>query len=164
MQRLTVLAVIMALLGGCAGLQLQSAPCTVYEAVGATPENSIIASKIHNPCQAQRLLVTAVEMPIIWSQQKYIESFDKWVGILKSTIEAGVSLSDLQGIILTKVAAYNAEMGMALLIVSNNLLVFDSSYEIMGPYDKILVLMSLDNLSFKVHRMARIGLMKRGML
>jgi len=121
-------------------------------------------SKIPNPCVAQKMLVTAAQMPLIWSQDKYIVAFDEWFGRLRVLVEDGISLADLQRMVLVKVSQYNAEMGMALLIVSNNLLVFDGSYELMGPIDKTLILMSLDNLFSEVHKLNLIGTMERGVI
>ena len=53
-------------------------PCDIYEEVGATPENSLIAKLIENPCVAQSLLATAAKAPLVWHQERYAELFEEW--------------------------------------------------------------------------------------
>jgi len=162
MKKIIVSLLSLFMLVGC-GSMLQiapvtSQPCDVYEQVGATSENSIIAAKIANPCVAQKAFVTAAQLPMIWAGEKYLSEFDAWYVRIRSTVEAGLSMSDLQSAIILKVAEFNKQAGMTLLILSNNFLVFENDIQLQGSVDKTLTLMSLDDLYNSVHKLSLIGL------
>jgi len=130
----------------------------VYEQVEATPENSVIAARIKNPCVAQKAFVTAAEMPMIWAGAEYLSKFDAWYLRIRNMVESGISMSDLQNIVIMKVAEFNGHVGMTLLVLSNNFLVFENDIQLQGPVDKTLTLMSLDDLYNNVHKLSLIGL------
>ncbi len=138
---------------GCTGLQVGttfSQPCTIYQDFGATPETSLIAAKIANPCAAQKLLATAAKLPAVWLQGKYIEQFNKWAGVIHNKISSGISYADLQGLVVAEVAKFNTEAGMALLIVSDSLFVFEGVHLPIMPIDQKLLLASLNDLRIQV--------------
>jgi len=143
--------------GGCAGFQLPgtvfTAPCTIYEDVGATPENSLICAKIKNPCTVHKLLATAAKAPAIWKQKEYTDLFEKWAIKIQTIVESGVTYVFLQDLIIMEIAKLNRDAGMALLILSDGIFVFNEA-EIMLPMDKTLVLMSLTDLRRQVAQMA----------
>lgn len=138
---------------GCTGLQVGTTfnqPCTIYQDFGASPTNSLIAQKIANPCAAQKLLATAAKMPAVWLQAKYIDQFNKWAGVIHNKISSGISYADLQGLVVAEVAKFNAEAGLALLIVSDSLFVFEGQVQPIMPIDQKLLLASLNDLRVQV--------------
>jgi hypothetical protein len=148
-----VVAVFCMLFAGCATTDAPNQPaCTIYEDVGATPENSVIAKLIKDPCMAQRILATAAKAPIIWSPE-YVGMFESWADKIQIIIEAGVSYNDLQIMVVTQIAKLNREAGLALLIVSDGIFVFDGHTEVIGEVDKKLLLMSLEDLRAKVKKL-----------
>jgi len=160
MKNIIVITVSLLLIAGCANLGVRPAidqPCNIYEQVGATPENSVIAARIANPCVVQKGLIVIVQSPIIWASKNYVEQFDAWADKVKMLIETGVSLSDLQTLVLMKVAEFNREAGLTMLILSNNFLVFKDVTDDTGEIDKTLLLMSINDLIAQVHKLALIG-------
>lgn len=150
-------------LAGCSGLQVQnpaSIPCTIYQDFGATPENSLIAKKIANPCVAQRMLVTAAKMPAVWAGKEYFQKFGEWANQLQLVINSGVTYQALQLQVVKRVADYNAEAGMALLIMSDSLLVFQGEPALINEMDKRLLLAALNDVRVQV---ANLGLAYGGM-
>ena len=148
-------------LSGCAtdggapvGTIFDDGNCTIYEDVGATPENSVIAKLIKNPCAAQTILATAAQLPFMWKQKNYYEMFDKWADKIQQYIESGMTYADLQQIVVISIANFNKDVGVGLLIVSDGILVFDNQKSIIGEKDRTLLLMSLTDLRAKVSRMA----------
>lgn len=137
------------LLAGCAGMQV-SQPCTIYQDFGATPETSLIAAKIANPCAAQRMLATAAKLPAVWLKTKYIDQFNKWAGVIHTLISEGISYHDLQELVVAEVAKFNTEAGLALLIVSDSLFVFEGQVQPIMPIDQKLLLASLNDLRLQV--------------
>lgn len=161
MKKLTVLLIACALFIGCTGMQVGTVftqPCTIYEEFGATPENSLIAAKIANPCAAQRMLATAAKLPAVWGQKQYVEQFNKWSGIIHDRITKGISYADLQALVVAEVAKFNAQAGMALLIVSDGLFVFEGEVQPLQPMDQKLLLASLNDLRVQVARLSLVGL------
>lgn len=153
--RLAVLFII-PLLIACNGLQIQnpnSIPCTIYADFGATPENSLIAKKITNPCVAQRLIVTAAKMPVVWAGKDYFDKFGKWTNEVQLMLNSGITYSDLQLQIMKRVSDFNAEAGLALLIVSDSLFVFQGEVAVISPIDKRLLLASLNDVRVQVANM-----------
>ena len=150
-------------LGGCAteggapvGTVFDGSECTIYQDVGATPENSIIAKLIENPCIAQKIICTAAKLPLVWKQEKYLELFNEWADKLQVYIESGITYSDLQQMVIVNIAKFNENVGMGLLLVSDGILVFDSETALIGDVDRTLLLMSLADLRAQVQRMAAI--------
>jgi hypothetical protein len=141
---------------GCTGLQVStpnSIPCTIYQDFGATTENSIIVTKVANPCVAQRLLVTAARLPAVWAKEEYFVKFGKWADRIQMMINSGITYSALQLQVTKAVAEYNAEAGMALLIVSDGLFVFEGEMLVLKDMDKRLLLASLNDVRVKVANM-----------
>ena len=132
-------------------------PCDIYESVGATPENSLIAAKIKNPCAAQSILATAAKAPLIWHQERYAELFEEWASKIQGVIDAGVTYSDLQDVVLVQIAKLNNEAGMALLMVSDGIFVFDDQASLIGEIDRKLLSMSIQDLRSQVKKMALIA-------
>jgi hypothetical protein len=156
MKKLALALVLAVAISGCSGLNVTgvpSVPCTIYQDFGATPENSLIAAKIADPCQAQRLLVTAARVPIIWAKADYYQKFGAWADRIQMMINSGISYSDLQIQVVKAVAEYNAEAGMALLIVSDSLFVFNGELLVLKDMDKRLLLASLNDVRVKVANM-----------
>ena len=145
---------------GCTGIQtpqiVYNQPCTIYEDIGATPENSLVMAKISNPCLVHRLLVTAAKIPVVWGEQKYVEEFDTWANRIQGVIETGLSYKDLQDLIILEVAQFNKKAGLALLIIGDGVFVFDET-EIIRPMDKKLFLMSLVDLRQQVAKLGILG-------
>ena len=144
------------MLAGCSGMQIgtpSSVPCTIYTDFGATPENSLIAAKIQNPCTAQRVLVTAAKLPAVWAKEDYFVKFGKWADRIQMMINSGITYSNLQLQVVKAVAEYNAEAGMALLIVSDGLLVFEGELSLLKDMDKRLLLASLNDVRVQVANM-----------
>lgn len=160
MKRIFLIGLGLIFITGCAGFQLPgtvfTAPCTVYEDVGATPENSLICKKIKNPCAVHKLLATAAKVPVIWKQKEYTDMFEKWAAKIQVIVESGVTYVFLQDLIIMEIAKLNENARMALLILSDGIFVFDEA-EIMLPVDKALVLMSLTDLRRQVAQMAILG-------
>jgi hypothetical protein len=162
MKRALLIFVVVAFVGGCAGMPtpapVWNMPCTIYRDFGATEGNSIIAKHIQNPCAAQKLLATAAKLPAIWAQQKYIEQFNEWAGIVHQTIATGTTYAALQNMVIAEVAKFNTEAGMALLILSDSLLVFGQEQDMILPMDKKLLLASLNDLRVQVAALSLVGL------
>lgn len=137
---------------GCTAFIKPQPACTIYEEVGATPDTSLIAKLIKDPCVAQRILATAAKAPVIWSDN-YAAMFELWACKIQGIIEAGVTYSDLQAIVVAQIAKLNREAGLALLVVSDGIFVFDGQKEIIGEIDKKLLLMSLEDLRAQVKKM-----------
>ena len=155
MKRIFVLFSLLALFG-CSGLGIQTTfnqPCSIYEEIGATPENSLIASKIDNPCAAQKLLATAAKLPAVWGEKKYTDLFETWASKLESVVKGGTTYSGLQNMIVMEISKLNRKAGMVLLIISYNVLVFNESISI-NSMDMKLLLMSLEDLRKQVKQMA----------
>lgn len=132
-------------------------PCDIYENVGATPENSVIAKLIKNPCTAQKILATAARIPYIWKQQQYVDMFMKWSDKIQEIIEGGVTYDQLQAMVILQISKLNKDAGLALLVVSDGIFVFGSEDSPIKEMDKKLLLMSLTDLKQKVEQMAIIG-------
>jgi hypothetical protein len=162
MKKTLLIAISVVMLAGCVtGPQVQpvwNMPCTIYTDFGANPENSIIARHVQNPCAAQRLLATAAKLPAIWAQQKYIEQFNKWAGVVHQTIVQGTTYAGLQNLVIAEIAKLNREAGMTLLILSDGLLVFGQEEAPIMPMDVKLLLASLNDLRVQVAALSLVGL------
>ena len=148
-----VTTLIVLAVSGCTGLQVGTTfnqPCTLYETFGATPENSVIASKITNPCAAQRLLATAAKLPAVWGQKEYIDKFNQWSGVVHSTILKGITYAALQDLVVMEIAKFNKEAGLTLLILSDGIMVFGEIQTPIKPMDQKLLLASLNDLWVQV--------------
>ena len=156
MKHIGLAVMLIIALSGCSGLTVQtpnSVPCTIYQDFGATPENSIIVTKVANPCLAQRLLVTAARLPAVWAKEEYFTKFGAWANRIQMMINSGITYSALQLQVTKAVAEYNAEAGMALLIVSDSLFVFEGELAVLKDMDKRLLLASLNDVRVKVANM-----------
>ena len=150
---LAVVFIACALLLSCNGMQVGTTftqPCTIYETFGATPANSLIAAKVPNPCAAQRLMATAAKMPAIWGKKEYINQFNQWATVIYTKINEGITYQALQGLVTAEVAKFNKEAGLALLILSDGIFVFEGEMAPIGDVDKRLLLASLNNLRVQV--------------
>jgi len=158
MKKLLIVLIGLSLVG-CAGLQapgtVYNQPCTIYEDVGATPANSLIAAKLKNPCIVHRILVTAAKLPVIWQKKEYVDLFDVWAKKIQVVIETGLTYKALQDLIIMEIAKFNQEAGLALLIIGDGIFIFTETDMIM-PVDKKLLLMSLADLRQQV---ARLGIL-----
>ena len=105
--------------------------CTIYEEYGATPENSIIAKRIKDPCQAKRLIIMAAKLPAIEWEKKYTVEFEKWAAFIEARLEDGITYAELQDIVIIEIAKLNKKVGMALLVVSDAIFVFDDNTKIL---------------------------------
>ena len=158
MFKLVVVVMTLAFIG-CTGLQVgDSIPCTIYEDFGATPENSIIAKHIANPCTAQRLLATAAKLPAVWADKKYIDKFNQWSGIVHNAIATGLTYQALQDMVVAEIAKLNKEAGMTLLILGDGLLVFGEIQSPISAVDQKLLLASLNDLRVQVARLSLMGM------
>ena len=158
MKRYLIISLIITafVIGGCENIKWPGGeiPCTIYEEVGATPENSLIAKRISNPCQAQRLLVTAAKLGVVWDAYS-VEQFDKWVGKLQGYVGPTTTYYDLQQFVMLKVAEFNKKLGGTFLIVSDLILIFPDK-EIMFGKDLTLAKMSIEDLKAQVAKLALI--------
>ena len=75
-------------------------------------------------------------------------------GKIQAVIDGGLTFSDLQTIVLTEIAKLNQEAGMAILMVSDGIFVFDGQQSLIGDVDRRLLSMSLEDLRSQVKRMA----------
>ena len=131
---------------GCASLHLNnSAPCDIYAKFGATPENSMIAEKITDPCEASRIISLAAKLPVIQFEKEYVKGFNIWYSYTRSYIAGGVTYKSVQDMILLKIAQLNFKAGMTLFILSDDLLVFNNA-RIIKPKDVQLMTALLDKL------------------
>lgn len=157
MKRLIIMVAIAALFVGCIGCvttkTVYTEECTTYAEVGATAENSVICAKISNPCAVQKLLATAAKAPVIWQQREYVAMFEEWAGKIQILIEEGITYQLLQETILVQIARLNREAGLALLLVSDGIFVFEGQTQLIGEIDQKLLLMSLEDLRNQVKRM-----------
>ena len=140
------------LLLGCTQVVRQN--CTIYDEYNANPGNSIIAAKIHNPCDAVRLITIAAKLPAV-RYGDYAEKFDKWALKVSTMIKGGISYKNLQELILIEVSRLNTEIGMAFLIISPELLNF---YEVgfLKEKDVELMLALIDHLRYQVSLMKEV--------
>ena len=161
MRALAAVTLAVMFIAGCTGMQVgtvASQPCTIYEDFGANPENSIIAKNIKNPCTAQRLLATAAKMPVIWGQKKYIDSFNQWSGVINQHITSGITYQALQKLIMMEIVKYNSQAGMALLILSDDIMVFGTVDAPISQIDQKLLLASLNDLRVQVANLSLIAI------
>lgn len=144
--------VLIGAVGGCATIGTVQTECTIYQDVGATADNSLIAKYIKDPCVAQRILATTAKVGAVWKPE-YIDLFDAWAIKIEAVIAAGISYDDLQNLVIMKIAETNKQAGLILLVVSDGIFVFDGHKEIIGATDKKLLLMSLEDLRAQVARL-----------
>ena len=109
--------------------------CTIYELYGATPENSLIAAKISNPCKAKQLLGTLVKMPAIEWEDSYTIAFDSWANMIESQIREGISPYSLMQMINIQIAKLNDKAGLTLMVLTDGLLVFKEG-DVFKPVDQ----------------------------
>jgi len=153
-----IVSAVLAMLAGCAGTPTPwNQPCTIYDDVGATPENSVIAKLIKNPCVAQKMLVTAAKAPYLWKKQEYIDMFNKWETYIEEIVRGGVTYSQLQTIVIAQVSKLNEEAGVVLLILSDGIFVFNGETALISEIDQTLILMSLEDLKTNVNQLTLIG-------
>ena len=66
--------------------------------------------------------------------------FEKWAREIQTIIDAGISYQVLQEMVLMQTAKLNKEAGLALLIVSDGIFVFENHGELISPIDQRLLL------------------------
>ena len=155
MKRWLVLVLCAISLMACAGdmgWMKSNVPCTVYAEIGATPENSLIAKRIPDPCQAQKLLVTAAKLGVVWDAYS-VGQFDLWVGKLDTFIDTNPTYYDLQQYVMLAVAKFNKELGGTFLILSDLILIFPDK-TVMFEKDHMLSKMSVADLKAEVKKLA----------
>ena len=131
-------------------------PCSLYEEFGATPENSLIAQKIKNPCAAQRILGIMAKLPAIQWQKEYTDAFDEWSNRILTAINSWISYKGLQDMVIMEISKLNAKVGMTMMVVSSGILVFDDTSPIL-PMDIKLIKASLVDLRAQVAQMAQVA-------
>ena len=146
------ISLLLGAVGGCATFGTTQTECTIYQDVGATADNSLIMKYIKDPCVAQRILATTAKAGAIWKPE-YIDLFDAWAVKVEAIIESGVTYGDLQNLVIMKIAETNREAGLIILIVSEDIFIFDGNKEVISMIDKKLLLMSLEDLRAKVARL-----------
>jgi hypothetical protein len=129
-------------------------PCSIYEDFGATPDNSLIANKIENPCAVQSLLATAAKLPAIWAEKEYTDLFEKWAIFIEEQVKFGISYQRLQDLVIMEIAKMNKQAGMTLLVLGDGIFVFGGETDMILPVDKKLVLASIEDLRAKVKQIA----------
>jgi hypothetical protein len=150
---LSLLIVVPLLLVSCATFGT-APPCTLYEQYGATPENSLIAAKIKDPCAANRIITVVAKMPVIQYEEEYIEQFNLWAEEIKIVIANGATYKSIQDMLLLKVAQLNMKAGLSLFILTEGILVFDT-VQVILPKDVELLVDLIDNLKREVSFMGR---------
>ena len=152
MKRILIVICALMLFTGCVTFGTVTQTCTIYQDVGATVDNSLIAKLIKDPCVAQRILATTTKLGVIWKPE-YIDLFDAWAAKVQAIIEAGVTYQDLQNLVIMKIVETNQKAGMILLVVSDGIFVFDGQTGIINAIDRKLLLMSLADLRAQVAKM-----------
>ena len=148
MNKLIGLIVLPFFLMSCAALG--TAPsCTLYEQFGATPENSLIAAKIEDPCMAERIITQEAKVPVIQYGEEYIEQFNLWSEEVKGYIKGGATYKTIQDLITLKVAQLNLKAGLTLFIISDSIFVFDT-VQVIAPKDVELLVALIDELKREV--------------
>jgi len=151
MKKLLFIGII--LFFGCSSIQISDPEnCTVYEEYGATWENSLIASKIPDPCLATRLITTAAKLPAVKWKRKYTLLFDEWASKIEAIIQGNVTYADLQNIILLEVSKLNTQAGLTMLVISEGIFVFDDQ-GILKEKDVELLLALISHLRAEVKSM-----------
>lgn len=148
MKKLLGFIVVSILLVSCATIGVT--PCTLYERYEATPENSLIAAKISDPCAANRIITMAAKLPVIQWETEYIEEFNLWSDHLKDLISNGSTYKSIQDLIILTIAQLNMKAGLTLFILSDGILVFDTEQIIMDKDVELLIAL-IDNLKREVN-------------
>ena len=125
-------------------------PCTLYEQYEATPENSLIAAKISDPCEANRIITMVAKLPAIEFGKDYIDEFNVWADDLRALLPFSCTYKDIQDDIIFNVARLNIKAGMTLFIISDGILVFDNE-QLIFPKDVELLIALIDNLKREVN-------------
>lgn len=128
------------------------ATCEIYAEFGATPENSLIAAKIPDPCLAKRILTVASKLPAIEWEQEYTDEFELWAMELEYIVAGGITYYQLQDLIIMEVTKINDKIGQALFVTSG-LFVFNER-GFLKEIDTQLVLALIKHLRAEVARMA----------
>lgn len=151
---LAVLIPVAMLMSGCKGLPIAPVEeCKIYQAYGATPENSLIAAKIPDPCLAKRLITVSAKLPALEYERAYTDAFDEWAGKMEVLIQGNLTYADMQDLVLIEVAKLNKKAGMAMLIVSDSILVFNER-GLLKDKDVELLLGLITHLRVEVAKMA----------
>jgi len=150
MKKLIGFIIVSIFLVACATIGIAPTECTLYEQYGATPENSLIASKISDPCAANRIITLVAKLGVIQWEKEYIEEFNKWSDEAKLFIADGITYKAVQDMIIVKVAQLNMKAGLTLFILSDGILVFDTNQVIMDKDIELLTAL-IDNLKREVN-------------
>lgn len=158
----SVVVVLFFLLIACTGpggvIELggwEATECTVYADVGATAENSLIAQRIPDPCQAQKLLGTAAKLGVVWEAYE-VEQFDEWALLVENYLRSGVTYNDLMLYVSAEVAKLNKKLGGTFIILGDLILKFPDKTLIMEK-DITLALMCIEDLRAQVAKMKLIS-------
>lgn len=150
MKSFLAIALAMMLTTGCALFSMNQQPCNIYEKFGATPENSLIAAKIEDPCAASRIISMVSKLPVIKFEKLYIDAFNEWADRVRSLIATGITYKSVQDMIILKIAQLNVKAGLTMFILSDGILVFDTQQLIM-PKDVELLTSLIDDLKRQVN-------------
>jgi hypothetical protein len=112
----------------------------------------LIAAKIPDPCTAKRLITTAAKLPAIEWEEKYTQEFEKWATEMQRLVTDNITYYELQDMVLMEVSKLNAKAGMALLIVSDGIFVFNER-GLLKDKDVEIVLGLIEHLRAEVKRM-----------
>ena len=150
-------ALYVVLLVGCAGFGVSTVfndktECTLYEQYGATVDNSLIASKISNPCKATQLLGTLVKLPAVQWEKTYTEAFNSWADKIEAVVKEGISPKMLQDMVILQISMLNKKAGMTIMILADGILVFKEG-EAFSPVDQKMLLALIGYLRDQVHLM-----------
>jgi len=150
MNKLTGLILASIFLVSCATIGVTPTNCTLYEEYGATPENSLIAAKISDPCAANRIITLIAKLGVIQWEKEYIEEFNKWSDEAKLFVADGITYKAVQDMIIVKIAQLNMKAGLTLFILSDGILVFDTNQVIIDKDVELLIAL-IDNLKKEVN-------------
>ena len=127
--------------------------CTIYQDFGATPQNSIIAGTISNPCLASDLVVVAAKVGVVYYEKKYTDAFDKWATKIETVLNNGVTASELRDIVMLEVLKLNKEIGLTFLAISPIINQFNEPTMLL-PVDIQMLLALVKRLRAEVAQMA----------
>ena len=127
--------------------------CTIYQDFGATPQNSIIAAKISNPCLAADLIVVAAKVGVIYWEAKYAYAFDQWATKIEVVLNNGVTATELRDIVMMEVLKLNKEIGLTFLAISPIINQFTET-TMLFPVDTQMLLALVKRLRVEVAQMA----------
>jgi len=150
MKKIIGFIIVSIFLVSCATMGTAPTTCTLYEQYEATPENSLIAANISDPCAANRIITLIAKLGVVQWEKEYIEEFNKWSDEVKFFIADGITYKAVQDMIIVKIAQLNMKAGLTLFILSDGILVFDTEQVIMEKDVELLTAL-IDNLKREVN-------------